>query len=127
MRCKHCGKELKYDINNDTYAIYNGDIYCNVSCIYFEYCNKNCILSEIDCDGVDVSSFNKEDWDSSANWNDSNENDMSIKDAMKILIQHNKWRRDNHIPNKYDMVNPTELGKAIDVAISVMKELIDDK
>ena len=126
MRCKHCGKELKYDINND-YLIYNGDIYCNVSCIYFEYCNKNCILFEIDCDSVDVSSFNKEDWDSSTNWNDGNENDMSIKDAMKILIQHNKWRRDNHIPNKYDMVNPTELGKAIEVAINVMKELIDDK
>lgn len=47
MRCKHCGKELKYDINNNTYAIYNGDIYCNT----------NCILFEIDCDGVDVSFF----------------------------------------------------------------------
>ena len=117
MHCKYCGKEFKYDINNNTYAVYNGDIYCNT----------NCILFEIDCDGVDVSSFNKEDWDSSANWNDSNENGMSIKDAMKILIQHNKWRRDNHIPNKYDMVNPTELGKAIEVAINVMKELIDDK
>ena len=116
MRCKHCGKELKYDINND-YLIYNGDIYCNTDCLLFE----------IDCDGVDVSSFNKEEWDSSANWNDSNENDMSIKDAMKILIQHNKWRRDDHIPNKYDMVNPTELGKAIEVAINVMKELIDTK
>ena len=126
MRCKHCGKELKYDINND-YLIYNGDIYCNVSCIYFEYCNKNCILFEIDCDSVDVSSFNKEDWDSSANWNDGNENDMSMKDAMKILIQHNKWRRDNHIPNKYDMVNPTELGKAIEIAINAIQALIDAK
>ena len=117
MRCKHCGKELKYDINNDTYARYNGDIDCNT----------NCILYDIDCDGVNVSSFNKEDWDSSINFGDNNENDMSIKDAMKILIQHNKWRRDNHIPNKYDMVNPTELGKAIEVAINAMKELIDIK
>ena len=117
MRCKHCGKELKHDINNDTYALYKGDIYCNTDCLLFE----------IDCDGVDVGAFNKEEWDSSINWDDNNESEMSMKDAMKILIQHNKWRRDNHIPNKYDMVNPTELGKAIEVAINVMKELIDDK
>ena len=64
MRCKHCGKELKYDINNDTYAIYNGNIYCNT----------DCILYDIDYSSVDVSSFNKEDWDSSINWDDKNEN-----------------------------------------------------
>lgn len=117
MHCKCCGKNLKYDINNDTYVIYNGNIYCCADCMLFD----------VDHCGVDVSSFCEEDWDSSINWGDNNENDMSIKDAMKILIQHNKWRRDNHIPNKYDMVNPTELGKAIEVAINVMKELIDVK
>ena len=117
MRCRHCGKKLEYDINNDTYALYNGNIYCNT----------NCILFDVDCDGVDVSSFNKEEWDASINWNDSNKSEMSIKDAMKILIQHNKWRRDNHIPNKYDMVNPTELGKAIEIAINAMQELINVK
>lgn len=116
MHCKHCGKKLKYDIDNDTYAIYNGDIYCSTDCMLFD----------VDYGSVDVSSFPKEDWDSSTNWDDDN-NEMSVKDAMKILIQHNKWRRDNHIPNKYDMVNPTELGKAIEVAINVMKELIDIK
>ena len=84
MRCKHCGKELKYDINNDTYAIYNGDIYCNTDCMLFD----------VDYGSVDVSSFNKEDWDSSINWNGNNENEMSIKDAMKILIQHNKRHAD---------------------------------
>ena len=117
MRCKHCGKKLEYDTNNDSYAIYNGDIYCNTDCMLFD----------VDYCGVDVSSFNKEDWDSSINWDDKNESEMSIKDAMKILIHRNKWRRDNHIPNKYDMVNPTELGKAIEIAINAMQELIDAK
>ena len=114
MRCKQCGKELKYDINNDTYTIYNGDIYCDTDCMLFD---------------VDIcgSSFNKEECDSSINLDDNNENNMSMKDAMKILIQHNKWRRDNHIPNKYDMVNPTELGKAIEIAINTMQYLIDAK
>ena len=117
MRCKHCGKELKHDINNDTYVIYNGDIYCDTDCMLFD----------VYYGSVDVSSINKEDWDSSINWYDNNENNMSMKDAMKILIQHNKWRRDNHIPNKYDMVNPAELGKAIEIAINTMQELIDVK
>ena len=53
MYCKHCGKKLEYDINNDTYAIYNGDIYCSTDCILFD----------VDYGGVDGSSFNKEDWD----------------------------------------------------------------
>jgi hypothetical protein len=51
---------------------------------------------------------------------------MSIKDAVSLLIKHNKWRRDNHIPNKYDMVNPTELGKAIEVAINAMEKLLNN-
>ena len=113
MRCKQCGKELKYDINNDTYPIYNGDIYCDTDCMLFD----------VDICGVD----NKEECDSSINWDGNNESEMSMKDAMKILIQHNKWRRDNHIPNKYDMVNPTELGKAIEIAINAMQELIEAK
>ena len=49
---------------------------------------------------------------------------MSIKDAMKILIKHNKWRRDNHVPNKYEMVKPTDLGKAIEVAINALDDMI---
>ena len=43
MRCKHCGKELKYDINNDTYVIYNGDIYCDTDCMLFDvYYGSKC-------------------------------------------------------------------------------------
>jgi hypothetical protein len=51
---------------------------------------------------------------------------MSMRDAMKILIQHNKWRRDNHVPNKYEMVNPTELWKAIEVAIDTLDCMIQN-
>jgi hypothetical protein len=85
------------------------------------------MLFDVDYGGVDVSLFSKEDWDLSINWDDNNENEMSIKDAMSILIRHNKWRRDNHVPNKYEMVNPTELGKAIEVAINVMDKSLGDK
>ena len=47
---------------------------------------------------------------------------MSPEQALDILVRHNKWRRDDHIPNSCDMVNPTDLGIAIDVAIRVLSE-----
>lgn len=47
---------------------------------------------------------------------------MTVEEARDILIQHNKWRRDNDIPNSYTAVNPIELGIAIDVAIDVLME-----
>lgn len=50
---------------------------------------------------------------------------MNFNEAKNILINHNLWRRDQHIPNKYEMVNPTELGKAIDVAIEALCGCID--
>lgn len=50
---------------------------------------------------------------------------MTVEEARDILIQHNKWRRDNHIPNLCSMVNPTDLGIAIDIAIDVLMEHID--
>jgi hypothetical protein len=50
---------------------------------------------------------------------------MTVEEARDILIQHNKWRRDNSVPNSETMVNPTELGIAIDVAIDVLMEHID--
>lgn len=46
---------------------------------------------------------------------------MTFSEALKILELHNQWRRDNHIPNKYEMVNPTELGIAIDTAVEALK------
>lgn len=50
---------------------------------------------------------------------------MTVEEARDILIQHNKWRRDNSVPNSETMVNPTELGIAIDIAIDVLMEHID--
>ena len=40
---------------------------------------------------------------------------MNLEKAIEILEHHNRWRRDENVPNSLDMVNPTELGKAIDL------------
>ena len=45
---------------------------------------------------------------------------MTFSEAKEILDRHNKWRRDNHVPNQYEMVNPTELGIAIETAIEAL-------
>lgn len=45
---------------------------------------------------------------------------MTFTEAKRILELHNKWRRDNNIPNKYEMVNHTELGIAIETAIEAL-------
>jgi hypothetical protein len=52
---------------------------------------------------------------------------MTAEEARDILIHHNIWRRDNHVPNHHEMVNPTQLGIALDVAIKVLDEYIDKK
>lgn len=49
---------------------------------------------------------------------------MTFEEARDILILHNKWRRDDHVPNKYEMVNPTDLGIAIDKAIEALSNHI---
>lgn len=49
---------------------------------------------------------------------------MTIEEARDLLLYHNKWRRDNHVPNQYEMVNPTELGKAIDLAVESLSTLL---
>lgn len=40
---------------------------------------------------------------------------------LAVLILHNRWVRDNKEPNSGKMVNPTELGKAIDFAVEYIK------
>lgn len=52
---------------------------------------------------------------------------MTIKEAYEILTQYNLWRRDNHIPNKYEMPNPTQLGIAIDTAINVLRDKLHNE
>lgn len=52
---------------------------------------------------------------------------MTIKEAYEILIQYNLWRRDNHIHNKYEMPNPTQLGIALDTVIAVLRDLLHNE
>lgn len=47
---------------------------------------------------------------------------MDRKTCIEILAQHNAWRRDDNIPNSIPMVNPTELGDALDYAIKFIQD-----
>ena len=47
---------------------------------------------------------------------------MTLKQAIKIVENHNKWRRDNNTPPKYKMVDVKELGIALDVLLIVAKD-----
>ena len=46
---------------------------------------------------------------------------MNNRTAARILEQLNLWRRDDAIPNRYEMPNPTEIGIAIELAIEALK------
>ena len=45
---------------------------------------------------------------------------MTIKQAIKILIRTNKWRRGAEI----EMPDPKEFGEAIDIAIAIMGAML---
>ena len=45
---------------------------------------------------------------------------MKLHKALKILDNHNKWRRGD---DDYPMAHPTELGKAIDTIINEYQNL----
>ena len=45
---------------------------------------------------------------------------MTIKQAIKILIRANKWRRGAEI----EMPDPKDYGVAVDVAIAVMEAML---
>lgn len=49
---------------------------------------------------------------------------MTLKQAIKIVEQHQKWRRDPNVPPKYKMQNPTEVGKALDALLIVAKDYL---
>ena len=49
-------------------------------------------------------------------------NSMTLKQAIKIVENHNKWRRDNNVPSKTKMVEPKKLGVALDVLLTVAKD-----
>lgn len=48
-------------------------------------------------------------------------NSMTSQQAIAVLKQYNAWRRDEAIPNSIEMPDPTDIGKAIDVAIRVLE------
>ncbi len=47
---------------------------------------------------------------------------MTLKQAIKIVENHNKWRRDNNVPSKYKMGDVKKLGIALDVLLIVAKD-----
>ena len=47
---------------------------------------------------------------------------MTIKQAIKIVENHNEWRRDSNVPPKTKMVSPTDLGVALDVLLIVAND-----
>ena len=49
---------------------------------------------------------------------------MTRDEARDLLIWYNKWRRDDNVPNSYEMPNPKQIGIAIDVAIDALSQLI---
>jgi len=48
---------------------------------------------------------------------------MKLKEAITILENHNKWRRNDKVPNDIVMAEPKELGVAIDTVVSGFKKL----
>ena len=47
---------------------------------------------------------------------------MTLKQAIKIVESFNQWRRDPNTPPKTKMVNPTDLGVALDVLLIVARD-----
>lgn len=48
---------------------------------------------------------------------------MTLKQTIKLLEDHNNWRRGYSIP----MTNPKKLGVALDVAVAELKQIADYK
>ena len=46
---------------------------------------------------------------------------MKIDKAVKILEDHNKWRRDNNVPAMYPPTNSQFLGLAIDTVVEYFR------
>lgn len=44
-----------------------------------------------------------------------------MRHYMAVLLQHNRWRRFDGVPNECKMVDTKELGKAIDFSVRYMK------
>ena len=49
---------------------------------------------------------------------------MTLKQAIRIVEQHQRWRRDPNVPPRTKMVNPIDVGKAIDVLLVIAKDYL---
>ena len=49
----------------------------------------------------------------------------AMRHYLAVLIQHNRWRRDNETPNSRKPVDARELGKAIDFAVDYIKTFME--
>ncbi len=47
---------------------------------------------------------------------------MNHQEAAKTLKQFNDWRTDFHVPSKYQMPEPSEITKALNVAVSHLSQ-----
>lgn len=47
---------------------------------------------------------------------------MTLKQAIKIIERHNKWRRDPNVPPKTKMGSATELGIALEVLLIIARD-----
>ena len=53
---------------------------------------------------------------------DLKQNNTTLKQAIRIVENHNKWRRDNNVPPKTKMGDAKKLGVALDVLLIVAKD-----
>ena len=88
---------------------------CCGNCCWFYAEETNgwgqCILQDYDLNSMHCSDMCEDDYVSR----------QEMRHHMAVLLQANKWRRDQNVPSIYRMPNPTELGKAIDFACKYMK------
>lgn len=49
---------------------------------------------------------------------------MRTEEAIKVLHDLQKYRRDQHVPSKYPMPHPKKIGEAIDCAIHNLRMCI---
>ena len=48
-----------------------------------------------------------------------------MRHYLAVLLQANRYRRDQHVPSSHKMPSPTELGEAIDFAYKYIKTFSD--
>ena len=51
---------------------------------------------------------------------------MTNKEAKELLMKYNRWRRDDNVPNKYEMPDPKDIGIAIDKAILALDSCLEE-